>query len=671
MHIASEARPAVGLPGIDPNEPVVVGLPPRPTTYVERREYLDAFPLIGAGITRYALVGPSGSGKTQIALDFAYRASKYDISTIVWLDGTDLGASAMNVARGIGWAQGEESEADVARMIQRWVSRRPGNWLVVVDGVDGDAGAISEVLPILCRSEGSGRTIVTATDFESVRQFTDGSPIRVGPMTLDESRHVLGEAAPDVIEFGARRPVLLRMLLANKANLGEVEPDGLTVETAISSGLSQMTDLERSVLASLAIGAQSGVPIALLGLDPALSVATVDRVAASGFAERYSAGSQVEPWLLMHSLVQKLLIDLMSDRERDLALSRLMENIEVALQAHTHWSDPFARWRAANEAAKQLQALPIDLGCDRPVETFLRVSTSVVMALLRDDFNLIAARNLLSKCYLLTERSGLPPSHSLEFAQLDLTARSGSNALAAQGLKALIKRQQESGDPELEVLDSRRIRGWALADSANARLAVGELLVVEQRYVDLLGSDHPETLMTQEYLAYAHGQSGDFAEAARLLEVNLRKRQQVLGSDHPDTVTSRYNLAFARMRIGDLTTARDELEVVLQARRETFGPDFPTVLMSEGSRANCIGFMGNPLEASHLFEGLVDRFDRVVGPAHPLTMRTRYYQLRWLAEAGEPVSARANQLRRDVVAQVGESDPLLAELDSLIGTASG
>ena len=81
----------------------------------------------------------------------------------------------------------------------------------------------------------------------------------------------------------------------------------------------------------------------------------------------------------------------------------------------------------------------------------------------------------------------------------------------------------------------------------NEALALrGALSVVEE----VLGPDHPDTLVSRNNLASAYESAGRLGEAIPLYEQVLADRVRVLGDDHPQTLTSRNNLAYAYLAAG-------------------------------------------------------------------------------------------------------------------------
>ncbi|GAB93446.1 tetratricopeptide repeat protein, partial [Gordonia rhizosphera] len=97
------------------------------------------------------------------------------------------------------------------------------------------------------------------------------------------------------------------------------------------------------------------------------------------------------------------------------------------------------------------------------------------------------------------------------------------------------------------------LRDWALnnrTDSADLTWAItlGTTLVTDRDRI--LGTDHPDTLITRNNLAGAYDSAGRLDDAITLYEHTLTDSVHILGPDHPHTLTFRNNLAYAYHQAG-------------------------------------------------------------------------------------------------------------------------
>lgn len=77
-----------------------------------------------------------------------------------------------------------------------------------------------------------------------------------------------------------------------------------------------------------------------------------------------------------------------------------------------------------------------------------------------------------------------------------------------------------------------------------------EVFDVQQRR-EVLGPDHPDTLMTRHNMAGVFFEQGKYSEALRIYQAVFEKRREVLGPNHPDTLRTRNSMAAVREIIED------------------------------------------------------------------------------------------------------------------------
>src|SRR5260370_27773537 len=70
-------------------------------------------------------------------------------------------------------------------------------------------------------------------------------------------------------------------------------------------------------------------------------------------------------------------------------------------------------------------------------------------------------------------------------------------------------------------------------------------VVVLEKTKELLGEDHPDTLLSMGNLASAYRNQGRFKDAEKLEEEMFEMRKHLLVEDHPHTLMSMGNLASA------------------------------------------------------------------------------------------------------------------------------
>lgn len=97
---------------------------------------------------------------------------------------------------------------------------------------------------------------------------------------------------------------------------------------------------------------------------------------------------------------------------------------------------------------------------------------------------------------------------------------------------------------------------------------------------EVLGPDHPDTLVSMANLAATYARQGRWKDAESLEVQVLEIRKEVLGPNHPDTLTSMSNLAFTWKRLGRVHDATELMEQCAEAHIQTLGPEHPYTQLS-------------------------------------------------------------------------------------------
>jgi hypothetical protein len=134
-----------------------------------------------------------------------------------------------------------------------------------------------------------------------------------------------------------------------------------------------------------------------------------------------------------------------------------------------------------------------------------------------------------------------------------------------------------------------------------------------------LGDDAPTsrrlTLNTIRYLQAKGDSSGSRAVSAQLLD----RWREVLGPDHPDTLTAASRLTLALMQVGEAQPARALGEDTLQRCRRVLGPDHAITLWTAAVLTDALVELGEAEPARALAEDTLQRCRRALPPDHPLT----------------------------------------------------
>ncbi|KDE75751.1 TPR repeat protein [Aspergillus oryzae 100-8] len=99
----------------------------------------------------------------------------------------------------------------------------------------------------------------------------------------------------------------------------------------------------------------------------------------------------------------------------------------------------------------------------------------------------------------------------------------------------------------------------------------------------VLGPEHPDTLINIAGLASIYWNQGQWREAEELEIQVLELRKQVLGPEHPDTLISMHNMAYTWKSLGKIQDALALMENCVELRRNLLGSDHPHTISSSNA----------------------------------------------------------------------------------------
>ncbi|KAJ7857853.1 hypothetical protein B0H13DRAFT_2574097 [Mycena leptocephala] len=146
-----------------------------------------------------------------------------------------------------------------------------------------------------------------------------------------------------------------------------------------------------------------------------------------------------------------------------------------------------------------------------------------------------------------------------------------------------------------------------------------ESIVLEKRK-QLLGADHTDTLLAMGNLADTYRKSGRYQEAERLESIVLEKQKQLLGADHPDTLLAMGNLAATYHKLGRYQEAEPLEGIVLEKRKQLLGADHPDTLSAMAHLAATYCELGRYQEAEPLESIVLEKRKQLFGADHPDTL---------------------------------------------------
>jgi non-specific serine/threonine protein kinase/serine/threonine-protein kinase len=179
--------------------------------------------------------------------------------------------------------------------------------------------------------------------------------------------------------------------------------------------------------------------------------------------------------------------------------------------------------------------------------------------------------------------------------------------------------RQFANQPETEAAVRNTI-GFTYLSLGLNDLAEQHLAVARELFTRALGSEHPDTLTSMEYMAELLRARGKYAEAEKLHRQTLQARQRVLGPEHSDTIRSMNGLANALFYQGKYAEATRLHAETLQIRWRLLGQEHPDVLKSMSNLAAMVSARGRHAEAEKLHRETLEITERVLGKDHPSTL---------------------------------------------------
>ncbi|KAF2184996.1 TPR-like protein [Zopfia rhizophila CBS 207.26] len=137
---------------------------------------------------------------------------------------------------------------------------------------------------------------------------------------------------------------------------------------------------------------------------------------------------------------------------------------------------------------------------------------------------------------------------------------------------------------------------------------------------NVLGKEHPDTLMSMTGLAISLRQQGKFAEAEAMDRQTLQLKEKVLGKEHPDTLMGMTGLASSLRQQGKFAEAEAMDRQALQLKEKVLGKEHPNTLMDMTGLASSLRQQGKFAEAEAMDRQALQLKEKVLGKKHPNTL---------------------------------------------------
>jgi transcriptional regulator with XRE-family HTH domain len=180
----------------------------------------------------------------------------------------------------------------------------------------------------------------------------------------------------------------------------------------------------------------------------------------------------------------------------------------------------------------------------------------------------------------------------------------------------------------LAVVHLARAQALSFDDDAGADAGRGELDLAEELLgrvltarLEILGDDHPATLVTCHHLCQLAQARGDLHTAENGLRQLTANSTRVLGPNHRRTLDAWQSLADLRHASGDTAAADSLTRQVLTARMRILGPDHPATLASQHRLALILRDQEDAAQARVLLGTVIAARRRLLGAGHQATIR--------------------------------------------------
>jgi tetratricopeptide (TPR) repeat protein len=628
-----------------------------------------------------ALHGLGGVGKTQIALEYAHRYA-LDYRAVFWIGAEteeQIVSSLLRVASVLQLSERDDKDQQrVITAVQQWFSTH-SQWLLIWDNLE-DLTLLDRFLPSTrsgvmllttrCQALGTlawgidllpmeqeegmlfllrrAKMLEPEATCEDVRHLAESRPTEYAvawelvtvlgglPLALDQAGSYLEATRCGLSAylelFRTRRAVLLKLR-------GEGARDHpASVSTTFTLALTATTQHHPAVgdlLRVCALLQPDAIPEELFRqgaehLGATLQVVCCDRLEwdqVVGVACSYSLLSRQpeEQTLSIHRLVQAVLLDSMTEEEREVWTRRVMDVLnsvfpDILPPTGTLPPTTYTTWKqgerllphallSLHRAAAQEASLPL-------------ASLASKAAQYLHERGRYAQAELLYQRALRIREQVLGPEHPEVAASLNSLANLSWEQGQYPGAERLLQRalqirEQALGPEHPEVAAS--LNNVAILAFEQGQYAQAEPLYQRalQIWEQALGETHPYVAYPLNNLAELYCGQGKYAQAEPLAWHALQIWEQALGETHPYVADALQTLANLFRDQDQYAQAEPLYQRALQIREQAVGLQHPKGALLLTDLAECYRLQGQYAQAEPLYQRALQIWEQTLGPEYP------------------------------------------------------
>ena len=697
-------------------------LPPRNEKFTGREfalqkleETLQAKP--NTPVVIAAETGLGGVGKTQIALQYAYRsvnARKKGYDLIWWFHAetpASITGEYESLAKRLGIIITEEDRKQnkVIERIVCYLRWKKTKWLFIFDNAE-DQETLTPYLPSM-----GGDVIITSrnknwkeiekfevTVFqpeESVRYFCkvvgrEDADFKEEALKLAEALGHLPLALAQAAAYiaGTKIPVeeyTQRFLNRRKELWRFTDPPReddykLTVSVTWDITMKKIEEEEKSDVRFSK--RPSSCALSLMNLCAYLAPNSIpsdwlkewmegeyEKKEASFYANKtidrlfhYSMIDSTEKFISVHKLVQTVIQDGLSEKEREKFIREALGLVKEKFDSYDY-ADP-KTWKVGRECFPHAVNVT---GHILRKQHFLENENlkEILSTELSPEITDVEKTNFHEKIFYASEQG----KTTLLFHQMAIyTVRQG-NAFEAKEYytQALEMTKAFLGENHPSVAETLNNLGTAWSSLGEKKKAIEYYKKVLEILKAILGASHPSVASTLNNLGNAWSSLGEKKKAIENYEKALEMKKSFLGESHPSVAETLNNLGNAWSSLGENKKAIEYYEKALEMTKAILGESHPSVAETLNNLGTAWSFLGEKQKAIEYYEKALEMKKSFLGESHPSVADTLNNLGNAWSDLGEKQKAieyyeKALEMTKSFL---GESHPSVAETLHNLGTA--